>query len=154
VYPAIWVSEVTLTFLIARAFAGRGWAWSSAMSGVVFRVWMTYLILCFSVTTMNSLTGFEHEWYKPVWCTLGTFGFATMAWIISLWFLVPAVQMYFTGLLMVKFPAYAFLIHGASFGLALAGIGVYLESRRRQVLAGGGSAPVPDAGAASMPLRV
>jgi hypothetical protein len=136
IYPTIWVVEVVLTFFIARAFAGRGWAWSSPMSGVVFRVWVTYLILCFSVASLNTLSGFEHDWFKPVWCTLGTFGFATMAWIASLWFLVPAVQMYFTGLLMVKMPAYAFLIHGLSFGLALAGIGAYLEVQRRAGLSG------------------
>lgn len=133
VYPVLWISEVIATLFLMRMVAGRDWIRACPMVSVVSRVWVTYLILCFGLATLNNLGGWEHDWFKPVWCTLGTFGFATMAWLFSLWFLVPAFQMYFTAILMVEFPRWNFLIHGISFGMALAGIGLYLELRRRRI---------------------
>jgi hypothetical protein len=94
---------------------------------VVVRVWATYLILAFNAATMNSLMGWSADWFKPSWATLATFGFATMAWLFGLRFLIPAVQMYFTGLLMVQFPHYQYLIFGLSWWLALQAIGLVLR---------------------------
>ena len=81
---------------------GRGWIRSSTAMNLVAKLWTTFLILSFNVVTLNSLTGFELHWYKPVWATLSTFLFASLAWLFTPWFLVPAVQMWATGLLMVN----------------------------------------------------
>ena len=68
------------------------------------RVWITFLILAFSSASLNSLVGFETDWFKATWATLATFGFATMAWIFHLGFLIPAVQMSLTALLIARHP--------------------------------------------------
>jgi hypothetical protein len=111
---------------------GRGWVRSTPLAAPVARVWVTFLILSFNLASMNTLTGLDREWFRPVLCTLSTFGFATMAYLIHLRFFVPAVQMYFTGLLMVRFPMHGYLIYGLSWWLALEGIGWTLELRRRR----------------------
>jgi hypothetical protein len=129
-YILLWLSEVVVVLLTMRRWAGRGWFRSTPLAGVIVRVWATFLILSFSVATLNGLTGWNIDWFKLVWCTLGSFGFATMAWLLSLWFLVPAFQMYFTGLLMVAHPGLAYLIHGLSWWAALQGIGLVLHLRR------------------------
>ena len=72
------------------------------------KLWTTFLILSFNLVTLNSFTGFELAWYKPVWATLSTFLFASLAWVFSPWLFVPAVQMWATGLLMVNFPDWCF----------------------------------------------
>ena len=129
-YLTLWGLELAVNLGIMRRVAGRGWARSTPLAMVLVRVWATFLILSFNVASLNSLTGWEIHWFKPVWATLGTFGFATTAYLTSLWFFVPAVQMYFTGLLMVTFPGYEYAIHGLSWCLAFQGIGGILERRR------------------------
>jgi hypothetical protein len=53
-----------------------------------------------------------------------------MAWLADLRFLLIAVQMYATGMLMLQWPEWGFLIHGVSWCLALSVVGVLLERRR------------------------
>jgi hypothetical protein len=129
-FVTLWILEVAATVGCFRLVAGRGWYRSTPMAGIVVRVWATFLILCFSVATLNSLSGPAADWFKLPWCTLSSFGFATMAWLLSSWFLVFAFQMYFTGLLMAFHPDSSYLIHGLSWWLALQAIGVALERRR------------------------
>lgn len=94
------------------------------------RVWITFLILAFSTATMNKLVGFETDWFKAIWATLSTFGFATMAWIFHLKFLIPAVQMSLTAMLIARYPDYAYGIYGISWWIALNTVGLALERRR------------------------
>jgi hypothetical protein len=129
-YVATWFGEVGGVVLIMRAVAGPRWLGAPGMAGVVIRVWVTYLILAFSMASSSHLSGSAFEWYRPGWTTLGSFGFATMAWLIDLRFLVFAFQMYFTGLLMLRFPGSGFLIHGLSWCLALTVVGLALPRRR------------------------
>jgi hypothetical protein len=129
-FVALWFLEVAAVVGSFRLVAGRGWHRSTPLAGIVVRVWATFLILCFSVATLNSLSGPAADWFKLPWCTLSSFGFATMAWLLSSWFLVFAFQMYFTGLLIALHPGSSYLIHGLSWWLALQAIGVALERRR------------------------
>jgi hypothetical protein len=131
----LWASEVFCVFWAMRAVAGRDWIKESPTIGLIVRVWITFLILSFNVVTLNHLTGWSVDWFKPVWCTLATFGFATMAWLFGYRLLIPAVQMYFTGLLMVRFPAWNYLIHGASWCLALQYVGWDLIQRQARLMA-------------------
>jgi len=130
----LWGSEVVAVFAAFRLVAGRDWLRDSPAVGLIARVWITFLILSFNVVSLNSLTGWSVDWFKPVWCTLASFGFATMAWLFGPRFLIPAFQMYFTGLLMVRFPAWNYLIHGLSWCVALQAIGWDLTRRRARLL--------------------
>ena len=127
----LWGVDLILAVLILRRFLGRrSRGPAPALLPLVARVWVTFLILAFSSASLNSLIGFETDWFKANWATLATFGFATMAWIFHLAFLIPAVQMSLTALLIARHPEWAYLIYGASWCLALNGVGLVLERRR------------------------
>ena len=126
-HPLIWFLELLAILAFLRASLGTGWVRSSSAINLVVKLWTTFLILSFNLVTLNSQTGFGLAWYKPVWATLSTFLFASLAWAFSPWFFVPAVQMWATGLLMVSFPNWAFLIYGASWWLALMGVAIQLQ---------------------------
>jgi hypothetical protein len=128
-----WSSEIVAVLVAVRLVAGRGWFRTPAV-GLIIRVWVTFLILSFNVASLNTLTGWSLDWFKPVWCTLASFGFATMAWLFGLRFLIPAFQMYFTGLLMVRFPGWNYVIHGLSWWAALQWVGWDLDRRRARLL--------------------
>jgi hypothetical protein len=123
----LWMADLAALLITFRRLAGPGWVRATPLAGVIVRVWATYLILTFNAATMNSLMGWSADWFKPSWTSLATFGFATMAWLLGLRFLIPAVQMYFTGLLMVRFPEYNYLIFGLSWWVALQAIGLSLQ---------------------------
>jgi hypothetical protein len=129
-FLALWALEFFGNLWVLRRLAGPGWHRSTPLIGVLVRVWATFLILSFNVASLNSLTGFAIEWFKPVWATLSTFGFATTAYLVNLWYFVPAVQMYFTGLLMVRYPEWQYLIYGFSWWVTFQGIGLVVERRR------------------------
>jgi hypothetical protein len=133
-YPVLWLLELAAVLAFLRMSLGRGWIRSSSAINLVAKLWTTFLILSFNLVTLNSFTGFELAWYKPVWATLSTFLFASLAWAFSPWFFVPAVQMWATGLLMVNFPDWGFLIYGVSWWLALMGIAIHL--RRKEPIGG------------------
>ncbi len=126
-HPLLWFLDLLAVLVFLRKSLGRGWIRSSAAINLVAKLWTTFLILSFNLVTLNSLTGFELAWYKPVWATLSTFLFASLAWAFSPWFFVPAVQMWATGLLMVNFPDWSFLIYGVSWWLALMGVAIHLR---------------------------
>lgn len=131
-YVMCWFLEFVVVLAIFRKVIGRGWVRATPLIGIFSRVWITFLILSFNLAAMNNLTGFSFNWFKPVWTTLSTFGFAVMAYLTSAWFFVPAVWMYFTGLLMVAFPIQDYLIYGLSWWIVLQSLGGWLEWRRRR----------------------
>jgi hypothetical protein len=129
-HALLWIADLAALVLIFRVQAGRRWYGESAAAALVVRVWGTFSILAFNMATLNTLSGWSHDWFKPTWASLGTFGFATMAWLFGPRFLIPAVQMFFTGLLMVRFPGWNYLIYGLSWWLALQYVGWALERAR------------------------
>lgn len=134
----LWGVDLGLGAAICRRFLANSQGGPTpCLLKLVARVWITFLILAFSAASLNSLVGFQTDWFKAIWATLSTFGFATMAWIFHLKFLIPAVQMSLTALLIARFPGYAYGIYGLSWCLALNGVGWSLE--RRRSLAGGSS---------------
>jgi hypothetical protein len=148
---SLWGLEVAGVLAALRLVAGRGWFRSSPAVGLILRVWVTFLILSFNVASFNSLMGISlMDWFKPVWCTLSSFGFATMAWLFGPRFLVPAFQMYFTGLLMIRYPNSNYLIYSLSWWLALNGIGWDLIRRRSRLLPEVPAATRPAVAAASL----
>jgi hypothetical protein len=130
-FPALWVLEFVALLGVMRAVGGKGWSRRSPAQGIVLRVWVTMMILSFNVATLNAMTGWQMDWFKPVWATLSTFLFATLAWLFTPRFLVLAVQMYLTGLLMVRFPDWNYLLFGVSWWIALHAVGIILWRRER-----------------------
>jgi hypothetical protein len=129
----LWIVELVVVILAMRRVAGLGWFWSSPAINVIARLWVTFLILSFNVATLNALTGWESLWFKASWGTLSTFLFAALAWLFTPKFLIPAVQMYFTALLMARFPDWNNLIYGMSWWLALVGTAYFVRKRERAV---------------------
>lgn len=129
----LWSSEIGSVLLAMRLVVGRDWLREAPAVELIVRVWITFLILSFNVASLNTLTGWSLDWFKPVWCTLASSGFATMAWLFGLRFLIPAFQMYFTGLLMVRFPEWNYLIHGLSWWAALQVLGWDMTRRRERL---------------------
>ena len=127
----LWIVELAVVILTMRRVAGLGWFWSSPAINVIARLWVTFLILSFNVATLNALTGWESLWFKASWGTLSTFLFASLAWLFTPKFLIPAVQMYFTALLMARFPNWNNLIYGVSWWLALLGTARVVRARER-----------------------
>jgi hypothetical protein len=118
----VWAGELAAVLAVMRVVVGAGWSGSSPSIRIMTRLWATFLILSFNLVLLNALTGWETRWYKPAWGTLSTFFFAALAWLFTPRLFIPAVQMYLTALLMVRFKSYENLIYGASWWLALLGI--------------------------------
>lgn len=125
-HAGLWVIDVFGMLLAFRLISGSGWFRDTSAMALVVRVWGTFLILAFSLATLNGYSGWEHDWFKPPWATLSSFGFAIMAWLFDLRFLLLAVPMFVTGLSMVAWPKWNFLIFGVSWWLELQVLGVLL----------------------------
>ncbi len=132
----LWALELGAVLLTMRLVAGRDWIRESPGIALVVRIWITFLILSFNFASLNRLTGWSVDWFKPAWCTLASFGFATLAWLFGIRFLAWAVQMYFTGLLMLQFPRFGYVINAVSWLIILQSIGWSLERDRSRRLAG------------------
>jgi hypothetical protein len=138
-YLALWGAELfTVVWILRRVVTANGRRSAPVLTGLLARVWITFLILKFNAVSLNTLMGMDsmaQEWFKPMWGTLGTFGFAMMAWLTTPWFLVLAVQMSLTATLIVKFPLHGYLIYGVSWFIALNVVGLVLERKRIAALA-------------------
>jgi hypothetical protein len=130
-HPMLWVAELAGVLVYLRIALGRDWHRSTSAISLVAKFWTTFLILSFNLVTLNAVTGFGLDWYKPVWATLSTFFFASLGWLFSAWYFIPAVQMWATGLLMVHLPGWCYLIYGVSWWLALTGIALWIRPRER-----------------------
>ena len=128
----LWCLDVVLTatLLIPRLSAETNSS-SQRAAKLVVRIWLTCAILCLTSASLNSITGFAIDWFKVSWAMLGTFGFATLAWLFHLAFLLPAVAMSLTALLIASHPGHAYLIFGASWCLTLQPIAAWLEFGHR-----------------------
>ena len=128
----VWFIELVAVFVAMRIFAGKGWFWSPQAIHFVGRLWLTLLILSFSLSTLNATIGWETLWFKAAWGTLSSFFFATLAWLITPRFLILAVQMYVTALLMARFMEWNNLIYGVSWWLALMEVAWVVRRRERK----------------------
>ena len=129
-HPALWLIELIAVLLFLNRSLGRGWYRSTTAMTLVAKLWTTFLIISFNAVTLNALTGFDLYWYRPVWASLSTFFLASLAWLFTPWFLIPAVQMWVTGLLLVHLPDWGFLVYGVSWWIALLGIAVVLGRKQ------------------------
>jgi hypothetical protein len=130
-HPLLWSVELAAVMALLRIVLGRAWMRSSHAVNLVAKLWISFLIVSFNAVSLNSFTGFAFSWYKPVWATLSTFLFATLAWLFSPLFFIQAVQMWLTGLLMISFPTLNYLIYGVSWWLALMSMALSLRRYER-----------------------
>ncbi len=127
----LWFLDVVFTLLVLHhRLPSIGSPGSARSFRVAFRIWITYTILCLTSASLNSITGFQVDWFKVSWAMLATSSFATMAWIFHPGFLIPAVQMSITALLIASHPDHAYAIFGVSWFLTFQGFGVLLERNR------------------------
>ena len=133
-HPVLWLLELIAILVFLGKSLGWDWIRSSEAMKLVAKLWTTFLILSFNLVTLNAITGFQLSWFKPVWATLSSFLFASLAWLFSPWFLVPAVQMWLTGLLMCNLPDWAFLVYGVSWWFALLGIAACMRRNTKSRL--------------------
>lgn len=125
-HAGLWVVDLFGSLGILRLICGAGWFRDSPAAILVVRIWGTFLVLAFSLATLNVLSGWSHDWFKPPWATISSFAFAMMAWMFDIRFLLLAFQMYVTGLVMITFPRSNYLIYGVSWWLALQCLGSVL----------------------------
>ncbi len=130
----VWFLELVAVFVAMRLFAGKGWFWSPSAIKLITRLWVTLLILSFSMATLNATIGWETLWFKAAWGTLSTFFFATLAWLFTPWFFIPAVQMYFTALLIARFMDWNNVIYGVSWWIAMMGVALVVRQRERRAV--------------------
>jgi hypothetical protein len=128
----VWFIELVAVFVAMRIFAGKGWFWSPQAIHFIGRLWLTLLILSFSLSTLNATIGWQTLWFKAAWGTLSSFFFATLAWLITPRYLILAVQMYVTALLMARFMEWNNLTYGVSWWLALMEIAWMVRRRERE----------------------
>ncbi len=141
IYVSLWCVETAIVLVLLRVLAGPRWFTQTPLAGVLLRVWATFFLVAFGAATLNARTGFAVDWFKLSWSSLSSFGWATTAALLGWRFLIPAFQMYFTGLLISRFPQQGYLIFGASWFLALQGLGLVLALRRRNESRAALSAP-------------
>ncbi len=133
----IWFLELVAVFVAMRLVVGKGWFWTPPAIHLIGRLWLTFLILSFSLATLNHVIGWQTLWFKAAWGTLSSFLFATLAWLITPRYLILAVQMYVTALLMARYMDWNNLIYGGSWWAALMAISLMLRKiERASALAG------------------
>ncbi len=142
----VWFIELVSVFVAMRAFAGKGWFWTPEAIHFIGRLWLTLLILSFSLSTLNATIGWHTLWFKAAWGTLSSFFFATLAWLITPRFLILAVQMYLTALLMARFMDWNNVIYGVSWWLALVEIAWVVRKRKRRGTVTGGQSGAGEVG--------
>ena len=125
----LWSLELFAVLATMRSIMGKGWRFQSTLISMVFKIWVTFLILSFNVASLNYLTGFQIEWFKLAWVTLSTFVFMMLTFLFSPWFFLGAAQMYFTGLLMIWFQPWTYGLYGLAWCVSLNSIGAVLMYR-------------------------
>lgn len=138
VFLGLWLAELFAILIAMRFWLGKNWKNRCTIVNLTFKIWVTFLILSFNVASMNTLMGWQSDWFKAVWATLSTFVMMMLTFLISPWFFAGAVWMYFTGLAMVKLPDWNYVIYGLSWWAAFQAGGVAIL-RRAWTLRGGSS---------------
>lgn len=135
-YLAIWATQLGLNVVAIRRCVGRGWAKSNPIFGILARVWITFLIISFSVTSYSEMSADQanaFNWFKPAWASLSCFAWAVTAWLVSPWFVLAAVWTWATGWLMIYRIHDAYLIYGVGWSVLLWIISVFLWRRARGI---------------------
>jgi len=143
-YLATWAAQFFANALVLRKRLGRGWIRSHPLVGLLTRVWITFLIISFSVTSYSEISADQanaFNWFKPAWASLSCFAWAVTAWIVNPWFVLAAVWTWAMGWAMVYRIADAYLIYGVGWAVLLWIVAAILI-RQRKKLADGDSSTI------------
>jgi hypothetical protein len=134
-YLVIWAAQLGLNILAIRKLIGRGWAKTNPIFGILARIWLTFLIISFSVTSYSEMSADQanaFNWFKPAWASLSCFAWAVTAWLVSPWFVLAAVWTWATGWLMIYRIHDAYLIYGIGWSVLLWIIAAILQQKSRR----------------------
>lgn len=121
-YLTIWGIQLGLNILTLRRALGKGWSRRNPISAILVRVWLTFLIISFSVTSYSEMSAAQAQsfnWFKPAWASLSCFAWAVTAWLVNPWFVMAAVWTWGMGWLMIYRIHDAYLIYGIGWCLLL-----------------------------------
>jgi hypothetical protein len=121
-FLATWSVQCAANLWILRRLLGKGWVRSHPLIGVLARVWATFLIISFSVTSYSEMSADQaaaFNWFKPAWASLSCFAWAVTAWIVHPLFILAAVWTWAMGWAMVYRIADAYLIYGVCWAVLL-----------------------------------
>jgi hypothetical protein len=134
-YLATWGLQLAANAWVLRKLHGRGWSRSHPLIGVLTRVWLTFLIISFSVTSYSEISASQantFNWFKPAWASLSCFAWAMTAWIINPWFVLAAVWTWAMGWAMIYRIHDAYLIYGIGWAVLLWIVaGILMRKRTR-----------------------
>ena len=133
-YLAMWVGELLGMVVIFRVCGGTRIA-DPVLPLELFirRVWLAYFLLAFNLGSMNTLRGHALFEFFPATASLASFAFIMMSLVVSWRFLIAAVVMFVSGLLMAANLLNEYLVFAFAWWLVLNGIGMSLIRQQRQV---------------------
>ncbi len=131
----IWLGDFVLNLVLLRAILGRGWAYRTALAGLILRIYITLAILMFGAVMQNTLTGIDptDNWYKLAWVGLSTFALMIMSYLTTARFFAGAVVLFLTGLAMTRWPAGSFLLFGLGWWAVLQASGLALIRAKQKI---------------------
>lgn len=135
-YLLVWSIQLALNLVVLRRLLGKGWVKSTPLVGVLARVWATFLIISFSVTSYSEISSGQanaFNWFKPAWCSLSCFAWAVTAWLANGWFVLAAVWTWAMGWAMIFRIQDAYLIYGAGWAVLLWIIAGVLRREQRKL---------------------
>jgi hypothetical protein len=151
-YMAVWVGELLGMGLTFRVCGGPRLAElpPQPLERLVFRVWVSYFLLAFNLSTLNTLRGHRMFEFFPAIASLASFAFLVMTFVVSRRFFAAVLVMFGSGLLMAAYLLHAYLVFALAWWVVLNGIALRLaqeqqvrprvEDAATKVAAGGSSA--------------
>lgn len=134
-YLTIWAIQLFLNIATLRRTLGKGWSRQNPIFGILTRVWLTFLIISFSVTSYSEISADQantFNWFKPAWASLACFAWAVTAWLVNPWFVFAAVWTWGMGWMMIYHIHDAYLIYGFGWASLLWMISVILQRRTKR----------------------
>lgn len=135
-YLATWSAQFVANVYVLRHYQGKGWVRSHPLIGLLTRVWITFLIISFSVTSYSEMSADQanaFNWFKPAWASLSCFAWAVTAWVLSPWFVLAAVWTWAMGWAMIYRIADAYLIYGVGWAVLLWIVAAVLIRNRQNI---------------------
>jgi hypothetical protein len=135
-YLVLWGGQLLAALATAKFVGSRLRGEESPLMPLLHRVWGIFLILSCNVVMLNVTAELPVFTFLPVLSTLSSFAFLVMASFLSRRFIIAALVMFVSGMLIARYPAEGFLIYGGAWWLVLQGLGVIYWVKTRRWLAG------------------
>jgi hypothetical protein len=134
-FVAVWLAQIFVAIATVKLVSGRPRTEESPLEPINKRIWTMFILLCINVAVLNVIAGQRVFLFMPALAVLSSFAFTVMTTVVSRRFIAAGIAMFVTGILMARFPAYAFLIYGAGWLAVLETLAVVFWQKRRRWLA-------------------